>query len=643
MAGKDCLVRAKTGSGKTLAFALGALQKLLSQSAQGAASSGVRALVLVPTKELVLQTVTVFESLMEYCPADIDVVGLGAGVIAEQASALQAAGAHIVVATPGRAVAHIKKGSLQLTSALEMLVVDEADLVLSYGYRGDMEKVISALPQAVQSFLLSATLSEELEDLKRLVLRAPAVVKLNDDAASTGYLSQFYIMVPEEDKPMLLFALIKLRLISGKTILFVNDVDKCYRLKLFFERFSIPAAVLNAELPANSRNHIVQQFNKGLFDFLIATDGSVGVDGADSSDESESEAEEVGSDSEGDDSDSEGGEGGDSPSAAAVASGAGGAGAPQRAKRRRTGDAAPGADSDEEDAGGHAGVAAEAGVTRGVDFKGVTTVVNVDFPQSVSAYIHRIGRTARGGAAGAALSFVGTVGAADVKVLAAVQGTQPRADSGAPEPSLLPFDRAEVSSFRYRVEGVLRSITRKSVTEARMAELRSEILASNALQAHFEDNPVDLDLLRHDKSLQPDAVRPELADIPGYLLPESLRAVVETANGDTGGRRRRKGKKRGREEGNPKALKTYADQKAADDAVTAGAATSDGKRVAVRQHAEGGVRSVPTSIYGLPSVRRQSDLLLSNRNKWKRDHKVGAWGNGGRKGAMRKKKGARPF
>lgn len=635
MAGKDCLVRAKTGSGKTLAFALGALQKLLSQSAQGGMSSGVRALVLVPTKELVLQTVTVFESLMEYCPADIDVVGLGAGAVAEQASALQAAGAHIVVATPGRAVAHIKKGSLQLTSSLEMLVVDEADLVLSYGYRGDMEKVIAALPQAVQSFLLSATLSEELEDLKRLVLRAPAVVKLNDDAASTGYLSQFYIMVPEEDKALLLFALIKLRLISGKTIMFVNDVDKCYRLKLFFERFSIPAAVLNAELPANSRNHIVQQFNKGLFDFLIATDGSVGVDGAVSEAGSASDSDE---DESGDDSD-----GSASPSAAAVASGAGGGSAAQRTKRRRTSDAAPGADSDDEDAGGH-GVAAEAGVTRGVDFKGVTTVVNVDFPQSVSAYIHRIGRTARGGAAGAALSFVGTVGAQDVKVLAAVQGTQPRADSGAPEPSLLPFDRTEVSSFRYRVEGVLRSITRKSVKEARMTELRSEILASNALQAHFEDNPVDLDLLRHDKSLQPDAVRPELADIPAYLLPESLRAVVETANGDTGGRRRRKGKKRGREEGNPKALKTYADQKAADDAVTAGAATSDGARVpSVRQHAEGGVRSVPTSIYGLPSVRRQSDLLLSNRNKWKRDHKLGAWGKGGKKGGMRKKKGARPF
>jgi ATP-dependent RNA helicase DDX56/DBP9 len=376
----------------------------------------------------------------------------------------------------------------------------------------------------------------------------------------------------------------------------------------------------------------VQQFNKGLFDFLIATDTSVGVDGA----ESEGEQEGSGDDSEEGDS--------DSPDAAAVASGrGGGVGAPQGTKRRRAGDAAARADSDDEDAGGQ-GVAAEAGVTRGVDFKGVTTVVNVDFPQSVSAYIHRIGRTARGGAAGAALSFVGTVGAADVKVLAAVQGAQPRADNGAPEPSLLPFDRAEVSSFRYRVDGVLRGITRKSVKEARMAELRAEILASQALQAHFEDNPVDLDLLRHDKSLQPADVRPELADIPAYLLPESLRAVVETANGDVGGRRRRKGKKRGRDEGNPKALKTFADQKAADDAVTAGAATADGQHVSsVRQHSSGGVRTVPTSIYGLPSVRRQSDLLLSNRNKWKRDHKLGAWGSGGRKGAIRKKKGARPF
>jgi len=112
-----------------------------------------------------------------------------------------------------------------------------------------------------QSFLMSATLSSELDELKRLVLHSPAVLRLEGDDAS-GQLTQFFVNVPSEDRYLVLYALLRLELISGKALFFVNDVDACYRLKLFLEQFSIGAAVLNAELPANSRQHILQQFNK---------------------------------------------------------------------------------------------------------------------------------------------------------------------------------------------------------------------------------------------------------------------------------------------------------------------------------------------------------------------------------------------
>lgn len=68
--------------------------------------------------------------------------------------------------------------------------------------------------------------------------------------------------------------MVKLRLIRGKVIFFVNDIDRCYRLKLFFEQFAIKACVLNSELPLNSRYHIVEEFNRGKYDYLIATDES---------------------------------------------------------------------------------------------------------------------------------------------------------------------------------------------------------------------------------------------------------------------------------------------------------------------------------------------------------------------------------
>lgn len=136
-------------------------------------------------------------------------------------------------------------------------------------------------------------------------------------------------------------------------LLFVNDVDAAYRLRLLLEAFGLRAAVLFGGLPLNSRHHVIQQFNKDLFDYLIAAD---------------------------------------SPEKPAPT----GAGA--KAKRRRAAAAA----ADE----------AEFGVTRGVDFQGVRTVVNVDMPCGAAAYTHRVGRTGRAGAAGVAVSLVAPADAA---------------------------------------------------------------------------------------------------------------------------------------------------------------------------------------------------------------------------------------
>lgn len=89
------------------------------------------------------------------------------------------------------------------------------------------------------------------------------------------------------DKFLLTYVILKLKLVKGKCIIFVNDVNRCYRLKLFLEQFSIKSCVLNSELPVNSRVHIVQEFNKGVYDYIIATDEGSGSMGPDSDDESE--------------------------------------------------------------------------------------------------------------------------------------------------------------------------------------------------------------------------------------------------------------------------------------------------------------------------------------------------------------------
>lgn len=577
LAGRDLLVRAKTGSGKTLAYCLPLIHKILeaksragSRGAAGGAR-GVRAVVLVPTRELCDQTRAAIADLLYYARDVVSVVALSSSTAAEQAAALREL-PDIVVGTPGRVAAHVRDGTLTLNKTLETLVVDEADLVLSFGCGDDVRAIVKACPKICQGFLLSATFSSALQELQSVVLQKPAILKLQEDTTS-GRLSQFYVRVPSEDKYLLLYALVRLNLIAGKALFFVNSISECFRLKLFLEQFSIRAAVLNAELPANSRKHILEQFNKGVFDYLVATDDSVGAGGGDvgkAGEANESDAEsgsgggsdtDSGSDSDSDsgsesgsDSEAESGSGSDEGSDggdAGAGGGSGGAAAGSKRKRGRAKDAPP------KQRARKTLRDADYGVARGIDFKDVGTVVNVDFPKSVASYAHRVGRTARAGASGAALSFVELQRSGshyveskeEGAVLDAVQKAYGPDDSGARQPNLLPFNLAEVEGFRYRVSSALSSVTRGAIKEARMVELKQEMVNSERLQAHFEDNPRDLAVLRHDLALRPKSVSAHLGNVPDYLLPESVTRAAATAaatagidgsapSGKSGGRKR---------------------------------------------------------------------------------------------------------
>lgn len=195
----------------------------------------------------------------------------------------------VVVATPSRALALLQAKvilppasprKLLLTlfqtlslSALDTLVIDEADLILSYGHDHDIRQIFSGsyLPKVHQSFLMSATMTEDVEMLKGITLRNPvslliaafqclcwsqcfkAILKLEEAEDEAASLSQYAVQCSEVDKFLLTYVILKLKLVKGKCILFVNDVDRCYRLKLFLEQFSIKSCVLNSELPLNSR------------------------------------------------------------------------------------------------------------------------------------------------------------------------------------------------------------------------------------------------------------------------------------------------------------------------------------------------------------------------------------------------------
>ncbi|CUS14199.1 unnamed protein product [Tuber aestivum] len=495
--GKDILARAKTGSGKTAAYLLPVMQAILRRK-ETSEEKFASALVLVPTRELAQQVHRVIESLAAYCGKHIRSINLAQNISEKVQQSLLSEKQDIIVSTPSRALVHINI-SKSLTSQLTHLVIDEADLVLSYGYEDDLQGVSKTLPKGLQTFLMSATLTTEVETLKSLFCRNPAVLRLEEgvDAEGEG-VTQYCVKCSEDEKFLLLYVIFKLKLIKGKTIIFVGDIDRGYRVKLFLEQFGIRSCVLNSELPVNSRLHIVEEFNKNVYEIIIASDEN-----------------EVLGDEEGDDSNNvpalepttpgEQAEPEPTPK-------------PKRKKRARS----------RKDK--------EYGVSRGLDFKNLACVLNFDLPTTSKSYTHRIGRTARAHKNGISLSFVipthlfgkhkpttHPTCANDEKTLQRIRKSQAKLSR---EIKPYVFDMAQVDAFRYRMDDALRAVTKVAVREARIRELRVELVKSERLKRHFEENPGDLLALRHDGESGRVRVQAHLRHVPEYLLPKGGKSGV---------------------------------------------------------------------------------------------------------------------
>ncbi|KAE8226056.1 hypothetical protein CF319_g1294 [Tilletia indica] len=649
LAGNDILARARTGSGKTLAYALPVLHRIMAAKRalppSDPARRATRALFLVPTRELAEQVTATLTTLLQLSATensrssssaatiddDVLVVNLARDASASVHRLLLADRPDAVVSTPSRALKFLSAssstsstGSATLNlSSLESLVIDEADLILSYGHDADLRALLASpsLSRTFQSFLMSATMTKDVSVLKGLVMRKPVVLNLPDNQPVQGSntavanpLSQFFVYLSEVDKFLLLYVILKLRLIRGKAIIFVNDTERCYRVKLFLEQFGLRACALNRELPINSRYHIVQEFNKGVYDYIIATDEpqrqfEQSEEAADAEEqdaeeeeaaeqeeeEEEEEEEEAGkkrkrsekedtdqqskkkSKNDDDDDEDEVGtdediwESGDDNEEEDETAEPSKSKSKKQAKKQKKKGKGKGNDEGEN----------EYGVSRGIDFVNVACVINFDLPTSHTAYTHRIGRTARAGKTGTALSFVVPRAMWDKAHDAANTGTdahwravgsssargdervwkrilrRERRAAGLPSVNLLPpaegavskeggpkewnYDTSQVDGFRYRMEDALRSVTKAGIREARVKELKEEILNSEKLKAYFEDNPRDLAYLRHDKALHPTRVQPHLKHIPSYLMPKLARDGSSSAVGAGSGSNRKEG------------------------------------------------------------------------------------------------------
>ncbi|KAL7669926.1 hypothetical protein ACOME3_004872 [Neoechinorhynchus agilis] len=263
--GKNVFIRARTGSGKTAAFALPILDRMLTQD------DIRRAVFLAPTRELTNQIKCVLNALLDgllSAKYEIRLIDLNASNEGYESSQKE-----LLIGTPARFASFLKTNKNRL---VDVLVIDEADLVIGMELDRDLKKIIESCGRPNQLILVSATLDKKgSEEFAEMITGGPsAAVHVCQKQSLPEQLEQFRIDCNEDqDKYVLLVALLKLGILQPPPmIVFTSSTNRSYRLRLVLERFGLKCLTLNAELPRECQMHTVDQFNRGVVDLLICTD-----------------------------------------------------------------------------------------------------------------------------------------------------------------------------------------------------------------------------------------------------------------------------------------------------------------------------------------------------------------------------------
>jgi ATP-dependent RNA helicase RhlE len=278
LAGRDLMAGAQTGTGKTAAFVLPLLQRLGAPAARDGRDARepsrrpghapVRALILVPTRELALQVEASVRTYGRHQPVRSTVIHGGVS-LSPQLRALRS-GPAIVVATPGRLLDHVGRQSIDL-SAVEVLVLDEADRMLDMGFIHDIRRIIGLLPEQRQNLLFSATFSEEIRALAGRSLIDPATIDLAPRNAAAELVEQQVLTVDRHRKRDLLVHLVSSGRIS-QALVFTRTKHGADHLARHLDRSDIRAVAIHGNKSQAQRNRALEMLKRGRVDILVATD-----------------------------------------------------------------------------------------------------------------------------------------------------------------------------------------------------------------------------------------------------------------------------------------------------------------------------------------------------------------------------------
>ncbi len=264
--GHDLMASAQTGTGKTAAFTLPILQRL--QDGSRARKGAVRALILTPTRELAAQVHDNIKAYSRHLPVRSLAV-FGGVSINPQLDRLQR-GVELLVATPGRLIDHLDRGSVDL-SQLETLVLDEADRMLDMGFRPAIERILRKLPTQRQTLLFSATFSGEIRQLADRLLQSPQRVETAPANSTVERIEQRAIHVDQTRKRELLSWMIGAR-DWHQVLVFTRTKHGANRLAKQLEADGLPAAAIHGNKSQGARNRALSDFKAHRVRVLVATD-----------------------------------------------------------------------------------------------------------------------------------------------------------------------------------------------------------------------------------------------------------------------------------------------------------------------------------------------------------------------------------
>jgi ATP-dependent RNA helicase RhlE len=263
--GQDIMAGAQTGTGKTAGFALPILQSLAEDERE---SHYVRAIVIVPTRELANQVFESFKTYGKYLPLRTVVLYGGANMTA-QAKRLKA-GVDIVVATPGRLMEHLEKKNLSVES-VRYLVFDEADTILDMGFINEVRRVVGFLPTKRQNILISATLSGSVKRLANETLYKPLLIEVDSMGTSSKNVELFVYPVEKERKIELLSYVIGSRNYQ-KVLVFVRKKEEADELVQELNLSGLKSMVIHGDKTSGARTRALNAFKESHIRVLVATD-----------------------------------------------------------------------------------------------------------------------------------------------------------------------------------------------------------------------------------------------------------------------------------------------------------------------------------------------------------------------------------